>query len=218
MDSNTPNFNLNIPSEVAYDFNLHPGAILTYAEIKGLCKKTGECWAENEYLANLRNVSERTIQRFLKELEDNNHIIIFFNKAGKQDRRIKLTKPTTELSQPTTNLSQPYDKSVVSSIYSINTSINTPEKAVFFLLQNYAIRFEQEFLMPYEKQFKTEELFNRFLEDFNDEADMKARAFGDWLIAMLTKYARNWLDSKKRFEVIRNDEPQPVMMPDKKVI
>ena len=107
-----------------------------------------------------------------------------------------------------TKKSIPLDEKIKASIYSINNTINSPGKAVYYLIQNYQIRFEQEFLIPYKNQFKNEVQFNAFLNDFNDEVILSGKPYSANLFGMLTKYARNWIASKAKYEmkVIKNED------------
>lgn len=54
--------------------NLEPNAKLLYGEISGLAQKCGYCFASNLYFAELFDVDERTIRRWLETLEENNFI------------------------------------------------------------------------------------------------------------------------------------------------
>ena len=55
------NFYAIIPAFVRYDKDLQPNAKLLYGEITALTNEKGFCWAENEYFANLYNVSTTSI-------------------------------------------------------------------------------------------------------------------------------------------------------------
>jgi hypothetical protein len=54
---------------------LSNGAFL-YRNIRPLCKAKGYCWAGNAFLAKARKVSERSIQRYLKELVSKGYILV----------------------------------------------------------------------------------------------------------------------------------------------
>lgn len=194
----TPNFYAIIPADVRYHNALCPNAKLLYGEITALCNKEGYCWASNEYFSTLYNVNVRTITRWISELSEHGFIALELDKLAGNKRKITLW---TKMSIPTTKMSIGIDKNVHPSIYSINNTINTTGSALNFIIKNYPIRFEQEFLMRYKNQFKDHKQFESFLEDFNDEAEKEDRAFGEWLIAMLKKYARNWLKFRKDREV-----------------
>jgi hypothetical protein len=69
-----PNYYAIIPAEVRYSKALIPNAKLLYAEITALCNMNGKCTASTEYFCRLYEVSRVSIQKWLKNLEDNNHI------------------------------------------------------------------------------------------------------------------------------------------------
>jgi hypothetical protein len=50
---------------------LSNGAYILYGNIIPLCKAKGYYWAGNAFLAKGREISERTVQRYLKELVSN---------------------------------------------------------------------------------------------------------------------------------------------------
>lgn len=202
-----PGYYAIIPANVRYDSRLKPNAKLLYGEITALSNKEGFCWAKNEYFADLYKLSERNIQRLICNLKDAGYLEIKIDQTSINTRKIYLKNLTTKMSDLTTKMSPAHDKNVTTTIYSINNTINTAESALNFVLKNYPIRFEQEFLMEYEKQFKNQGQFDNFLKDFNDEAEIKDKAFGGWLIAMMKKYVRNWLKSKKSVRVISMNEP-----------
>ena len=69
-----PNYYAIIPAEVRYSKKLTPNAKLLYAEITALCNMNGKCTASTEYFCRLYEVSRVSIQKWLKNLQDNNHI------------------------------------------------------------------------------------------------------------------------------------------------
>ena len=70
-----PNYYAIIPAEVRYSKALIPNAKLLYAEITALCNMNGKCTASTEYFCRLYEVSKVSVQKWLKNLEDNNHIM-----------------------------------------------------------------------------------------------------------------------------------------------
>ena len=69
-----PNYYAVIPANVRYSKAFTPNAKLLYAEITALCNMNGKCTASTQYFCNLYEVSRISIQKWLKILEDNNHI------------------------------------------------------------------------------------------------------------------------------------------------
>ena len=103
-----PNYYAVIPAEVRYSKKLTPNAKLLYAEITALCNMNGKCTASTEYFCRLYEVSRVSIQKWLKNLEDNKYIkrVNIYEQGSKQiDMRVitlvnlsskeKLTNNTT---------------------------------------------------------------------------------------------------------------------------
>ena len=103
-----------IPAAVRYDPDLSCGAKLLYAEISSLTDQTGYCWATNAYFQALYTVTERTVIRWLKDLEDRGYILTENRQGGKARRRIYVgISPGSELGEPTlTKMSAYPDKNV----------------------------------------------------------------------------------------------------------
>ena len=76
-----------LPAEVRYA-DIHMGAKVMYAEISALTNRYGHCFAANSYFQRLYGVGERTIQRYLTELEQGGFIQILDGNGGKGRRRI----------------------------------------------------------------------------------------------------------------------------------
>ena len=69
-----PSYYSIIPATVRYNHNLKANEKLMYGEITALASKSGYCWAENRYFAELYDVHKITISKWLKNLEDNGYI------------------------------------------------------------------------------------------------------------------------------------------------
>ena len=84
-----------IPASVRYDKNLKPLAKLLYGEITALCNEKGYCWASNGYFAELYEVSNDTISRAIKQLEECGHIKCVYDKKQQNNdkRRIFIEYP-----------------------------------------------------------------------------------------------------------------------------
>ena len=84
-----------IPASVRYDKRLKPLARLLYGEITALCNEKGYCWASNSYFAELYEVSNDTISRAIKQLEECGHIKCVYDKTQQNNdkRRIFIEYP-----------------------------------------------------------------------------------------------------------------------------
>lgn len=93
-----------IPASIRYDNDIPANAKLFYAEITALCNEKGYCWANNNYFAELYDVSDRTIGRWISLLCKKEYIVTEYKyKAGTKEilkRYIKLFRsPSTEISE-----------------------------------------------------------------------------------------------------------------------
>lgn len=109
-DKEQPNYYAIIPAEVRYNENLAPNEKLLYGEITALCNKTGQCFATNNYFAELYNVEIETISRWIKHLINNGFITSYVDKENGNARYIQLNQYLL------TNLSIPIDKKINSPI------------------------------------------------------------------------------------------------------
>jgi len=91
-----------IPMSILENKNLSANAKLLYGEIMALSKKSGLCYATNEYMADMIGLSKRSIPQILKELSGcglifvdikrskkgtyRNILVSFFNKGGHRCR------------------------------------------------------------------------------------------------------------------------------------
>ena len=76
-----PNYYAIIPAEVRYSPNLTASQKLFYGEISCLTLKTGECWATNNYFAELYGVDENTVSRWVKALAKEGFIDVEYNES-----------------------------------------------------------------------------------------------------------------------------------------
>lgn len=123
-----PNYFAIIPANVRYDEELKLGEKMMYGEITSLTYKTGECWASNNYFANLYKVTPQAISKWIKALEQHNYITISYEKEGKLiiKRIIKLV--STEVDRVSTEVERGINSSLEGYQHRIkenNTSINT---------------------------------------------------------------------------------------------
>ena len=79
-----------IPASVRYDKRLKPLARLLYGEITALCNEKGYCWASNGYFAELYEVSNDTISRAIKQLEECGHIKCVYDKTQQNNDKRKI--------------------------------------------------------------------------------------------------------------------------------
>lgn len=89
-------FDAVIPAPVRHNDNLRPNAKLLYGEIRALCTARGYCWASNDYFAKQYGMNERSIARFIAQLEEEKYIrvVILRDENGRVcGRRIYIVFP-----------------------------------------------------------------------------------------------------------------------------
>lgn len=148
-----PNYYSITPANVRYDKSLPMGARFMYGEITALTKKDGYCWAGDSYFAELYEVTNTTIQNWLKALERKGYISRkrIYKEGTKQikNRYIRLFDTPTQnnlgtyvknINDPTQNNLGTYPKniknptqnnlrdSITSTITSTTTNNNKPSK------------------------------------------------------------------------------------------
>lgn len=82
------NYYAIIPANVRYDKRLKPLARLLYSEITALCNEKGYCWASNSYFAELYEIANETISRYISQLKEYGYITIYYEKTNENiDKR-----------------------------------------------------------------------------------------------------------------------------------
>lgn len=92
---NNPSYYAILTSDVRYCSGLSASEKLLFAEISALTNKEGFCRAGNSYFSELYGVSDVTISRQIKALEDNGFIRIEYDRSGakvKQRRIFTINK------------------------------------------------------------------------------------------------------------------------------
>lgn len=153
MNEDKPNYYSITPANVRYDKSLPMGARFMYGEITALTKKDGYCWAGDSYFAELYEVTNTTIQNWLRALERKGYISRkrIYKDGTKQikNRYIRLFDTPTQnnlgtyvknINDPTQNNLGTYPKniknptqnnlrdSITSTITSTTTNNNKPSK------------------------------------------------------------------------------------------
>ncbi|WP_459127743.1 conserved phage C-terminal domain-containing protein [Latilactobacillus curvatus] len=118
-----PNYYAIIPANVRYDKRLIQGAKLLYGEITALSNQKGYCWASDGYFMKLYKVSRKTIQTWLKSLEDSGYIsreVTYKEGSNEIDTRYIRFRayPIHE------KVNTPMHEKVTDNITSFNTTVN----------------------------------------------------------------------------------------------
>ena len=88
---------LKIPMFLADDKNIGHSGKLLYARLLLLTHKEGYCYTDNKYLGNYLGVGPRRISSLLKELADNNYIIMEYKHKFQRKIYINEEKFTSDL-------------------------------------------------------------------------------------------------------------------------
>lgn len=84
------NYYAILPANIRYDKDLSPNAKLLYGEITALSNEKGYCWATNSYFANLYNVKNTAVSRWIKQLVKKGYVtsvITYKNETKEIDSR-----------------------------------------------------------------------------------------------------------------------------------
>ena len=193
-----PNYFAVIPASVRYDENLKMGEKLMYGEITALTNKTGECWASNNYFAELYKVTPQAISKWIKNLEKNNYIIIEYDKQGKMIEKRIIKMVSTDIDRVSTTVEgginhslEGYQPEIKENNTSINnTSINKKEI------------YKERFIKPTIEEIKTyciERNNNIDAEMFYDFYESK-----NWYVGK--NKMKDWKASVRTWERSRKDK------------
>ena len=105
-----------IPAPVRYDDRIPASSKVLYAEISALCEETGYCWADNNYFAEIYQMTERSIRRQLAALAECGYIRIEETRGDHntlEERRIYAgLNPLAGAPEPLDKKVRPLDKKV----------------------------------------------------------------------------------------------------------
>ena len=128
-----PNLYAIIPANVRYDKSLRPNEKLLYGELTALTNKNGYCFASNNYFAELYEVTQQAVSRWINNLKKQGYITIEYTyKSGTKEidkRLIRLvstndSKVSTKSSEVSTNDLGGYQQKVKGNNKIINNNIN----------------------------------------------------------------------------------------------
>lgn len=199
------------------EFNLKCSEAWVFALIHGFSQDGQSKFAGSiTYIASTFNLTTRQVIRILQNLEAKGVIVkhqVRVNNITKNNYSLgskvlhylgsEKMSPGSEILSPGGEKMSPGGGEKMSpNITSIYKLVYTPGSAFEFVILNHPSRLQQEFLIPFEKQFKSQANFDKFIRDFNNEAEMKSRPFGSWLVSMIKKYGENWLNFHNKLRVV----------------
>lgn len=109
-----PTYYAVIPANVRYDKNLRANEKLLYGEITALTNKTGECWATNNYFAEVYQVTPQAISKWISNLAKQRYITVEYhyreNTKEIESRVIRIADVSTNIDEVSTNVSRGINK------------------------------------------------------------------------------------------------------------
>ena len=127
-----PNYYAMIPANVRYDKNLKANEKLMYGEITALTNKTGECWATNNYFANLYGVHKNVVSGWISSLEKQGYLtkkIIYKENSNEIDKRILCIN--LKVNSINEKIDTPLNEKIKDNSTSMNsTSMNNKENII----------------------------------------------------------------------------------------
>lgn len=188
------NFYAIIPAFVRYDKDLQPNAKLLYGEITALSNEKGFCWAENEYFANLYNVSKTSISKWISSLIKKQYITseIVYKQGTKEieHRYLRIVGGGIE-----EKLNTPIEEKLKDNNTSSNTTLKEINKESFSE-EDLALWFSKIYEIYPRKvsKVKAKEMFERKLRGLDKETAYK-KAIA--IYRMLERQVEIW-ESEKR--------------------
>ena len=188
------NFYAVIPAFVRYDKDLQPNAKLLYGEITALSNEKGFCWAENEYFANLYNVSKTSISKWISSLIKKQYITseIVYKQGTKEieHRYLRIVGGGIE-----EKLNTPIEEKLKDNNTSSNTTLKEINKESFSE-EDLALWFSKVYEIYPRKvsKVKAKEMFERKLRGLDKETAYK-KAIA--IYRMLERQVEVW-ESEKR--------------------
>ena len=82
-----PGFYAILPASVRYDNRLKAAEKIFYAEITALSDQSGYCYAGNSYFCQLYDTTDRTVQRWVKHLQELGYVAVTYSRDGAANQR-----------------------------------------------------------------------------------------------------------------------------------
>lgn len=123
-----PSYYATIPANVRYDKELRPNEKLLYGEITTLTKKTNECWASNNYFADLYEVTPQAVSKWVSHLEQRGYIKtkLIYKENGKEIEKRIICLVSTNVDGVSTKDEEGYQQKIKENNTSNNNIYNPP--------------------------------------------------------------------------------------------
>ena len=217
-----PNYYAVIPAEIRYDKELTANEKILYGEITALTNKNGECWAGNEYFANLYKVKNRSVSRWISHLKEKRYITIsleYKNDTKEINKRIiKINGIPIDKNVKTyrQNCQEGIDKNVLENNTSINNKENINNKLFIQkkVFKKPTIEEIKEYCLERKNNISAEAFYDFY--ETNGWVQGKGKPIKDWKACVRTWEQRNkpkeeklpdwWNKTNKDFEKEVDDE------------
>ena len=162
-----PSYYAVLTADVRYDERLNANAKLLYAEITALSEKTGQCWASDNYFSELYGVTTRTVQNWLKELENRGYIKrdVIYKENSKEIEKRYITIANKALKNTSVpyrkNLQYPTENNFVDNTTRVNT---TRVNKTYGQIENF-----NEFWKEYPNKKNKKKAKDKYLKDVDKE-------------------------------------------------
>lgn len=207
-----PNYYAVIPAAVRYDDKLRANEKLLYGEISALTQKNGECWASNNYFAELYEVTPQAISKWILDLEQRGYIKIEYvrGKNSKNiDKRI-IRMVSIGVDRVSTKEVEGYQQKFKEN----NTSINNKkekEEAIENKLKNVIEFYENNIALitPFVVEDIEKYLENGLKEDLiivcMEEAVSRNKRNWKYIASILNNCINNKIETAKQFKISQEE-------------
>lgn len=205
MEENESTYYAQIPITVMYDSRLKPIERLLYGTIAMLSKKSGYCYANNGYLAELYKCSEMAISKYIKNLSFYGYITIA--NANSYKRQIYLSDLKQMIKEPITNDIGTYNKRYRNLKQTYEHNNNNP---LISNLNNVTIKKENVKEKPakhkygeYQNVFLSDDELKKLKEEFPADWQQRIERVSEYVASTGKHYVnflatiRNWAKRDK---------------------
>ena len=121
---NNPSYYAILTADVRYCSGLSASEKLLFAEISALTNKEGFCRAGNSYFSELYGVSDVTISRQIKALEDNGFIRIEYDKSGAKIRQRRIFTINKNVNGEAVTVNKNVNRTINKNVKENNINLN----------------------------------------------------------------------------------------------
>jgi DNA-binding transcriptional ArsR family regulator len=121
---NNPSYYAILTADVRYCSDLSASEKLLFAEISALTNKEGFCRAGNSYFSELYGVSDVTISRQIKALEDNGFIHIEYDRSGAKIKQRRIYTINKNVNGEAVTVNKNVNRTINKNVKENNINLN----------------------------------------------------------------------------------------------